>query len=322
LEFIGYIYEKSTNFLRWLEQYCFNINKNLESRQILEGFHYVDTKNFNYNNGGKIAINVRENKQNQIKPDTSLQSQKENNIVLSLTNTFATWFAIEGELSDTQYSNFFSNIISAIHKKWPESRPLPRSTKFIILSLDRLSIIKWLKNYFDSMSHKYYWNAPDLGGSGNMYISDTAISLDGIKSYFQLNDITKNPVLTFINIGISETENNKLLIEFNYPELLEDFVTSLMVNLPKLYEPIIIQNGDSKRTLPQNLQKTKNKPGRPHYGDDIWAWEQVNRDGRPQREVYDEWSQKINEDKDRKNNVDLERHFKRIVKPDWYKPPD
>ncbi len=58
------------------------------------------------------------------------------------------------------------------------------------------------------------------------------------------------------------------------------------------------------------------KPGgRPHLGDDIWAWEQVKQLGRPSAEVYKEWIER--EGVQARNFAEPKRQFKRIMESGW-----
>jgi len=57
------------------------------------------------------------------------------------------------------------------------------------------------------------------------------------------------------------------------------------------------------------------RPGRPHFHDDIWAWEEVNLHNRPKKEVYEEWRNRS--DVEARNLYDSRRQFNRITKPEW-----
>lgn len=330
MEFIGYLYEKPYYFFRWLEDLCISNNKLLESKDDREGQVFIDTDSFDFDNGGTITINVSENAERIITATSDSQTIGRSNISFSVTKSFDSWIAISGEASDTQISVLFDQIISAIHDNWPESKVSSRLTKFVMLSVDRLSIIKWLQNYHEYMRNQFIWNSPHFGGSGKMYITDISVSLNEVKSFFTLYEVTKNPILTFSTVNIDETEGNKVVVQFNFPELLEDFVTTLILDMPKKYEPTIYEptvqrNEDPVKQVAQQInliEKKSNKPGRPRSTDDIWAWKEVNQNGRPQTEVYQEWLQKISNDPNRNFLADPKRQFKRIVKKDWYKESD
>ena len=325
MEFIGYLYEKPYNFFRWLEDYCNGNNKLLESKEVRDGQVFIDTDSFDFDNGGTITINVTENAERIVTAISDSQTIGKSNISFFVAKSFDSWIAISGKASDTQSSNLFDKIISAIHDNWPESKVSSRLTKFVMLSVDRLTIIKWLQKYHEYKRNQFIWNAPHFGGSGKMYITDISVSLNEVKSFFTLYEVTKNPILTFSTVNIDETEGNKVVVQFNFPELLEDFVTTLILDIPKKYEPTVLIDEDAvKRVAPQiNLiEKKSNKPGRRRSTDDIWAWKEVNQNGRPQTEVYQEWLQKISNDPNRNFLADPIRQFKRVVKEDWYKSPD
>lgn len=325
MEFIGYLYEKPYYFFRWLEDFCISNNQLLESKDDREGQVFIDTDSFDFDDGGTISINVSENADRIVTATSDSQTIGRNNISFSVTKSFDSWITVSGEALDTQISNLFDKIISAIHDKWPESKVSSRLTKFVMLSVDRLSIIKWLQNYFKYKMSQFFGNAPQFGGSGKMYITDISVSLNEVKSFFTLYEVTKNPILTFSTVNIDETEGNKVVVQLIFPELLEDFVTTLILDMPKKYEPTVISNEDSVKQVAQkiNLKQKKNKkPGRPHFSEDIWAWKEVNQNGRPQTEVKQEWLQRIMNNPDRCHLVDPERQFKKIIKADWNKESD
>lgn len=325
MEFIGYLYEKPYHFFRWLEDMCISNNKLLESKDDREGQVFIDTDSFDFDDGGTITINVSENAERIVTATSDSQSIGRSNFSFSVTKSFDSWIAISGKASDTQISVLFDQIIPAIHDNWPESKVTNRLTKFVMLSVDRLSIIKWLQNYHDYKRNQFNWNAPHFGGSGKMYIKDISVSLNEVKSFFTLYKVTKNPILTFSTVNIDETEGNKVVVQFDFPELLEDFVTTLILDMPEKYEPTVISDGDSVKQVAQkiNLKQKKNKrPGRPHFPEDIWAWKEVNQKGRPQTEVYQEWAQRRMNNPDRYHLVDPERHYRKIIKADWYKESD
>lgn len=325
MEFIGYLYEKPYHFFRWLEDLCISNNKLLESKDDREGQVFIDTDSFDFDNGGIITINVSDNEKGIITTTSDSQNNGESNISFSVTKSHNTWIAVSGEASDTQISILLDKIISAIHDNWPESKVTTRLTKFVMLSVDRLSIIKWLQNYHEYKRNQFIWNSPHFGGSGKIYITEISVTLNEVKSFFTLYEVTKNPILTFSIVNIDETEGNKVVVQLNFPELLEDFVTTLILDMPKKYEPTVISNEDSVKQVAQknNLKQKKNKkPGRPHFPEDIWAWKEVNQNGRPQTEVYQEWLQRIMNNPDRCHLVDPERQFKKIIKADWNKESD
>lgn len=330
MEFIGYLYEKPYYFFRWLEDLCISNNKWFESKDDRGGQVFIDTDSFDFDNGGTITINVSENAERIITATSDSQTIGKSNISISVKKSFDSWIAISGEASVTQSSNLFDKIISAIHDNWPESKVSSRLTKFVILSIDRLTIIKWLQNYHEYKRNQFIWNAPHFGGSGKMYITDISVSLNEVKSFFTLYELTKNPILTYSTVNIDETEGNKVVVQFDFPELLEDFVTTLILDMPKkyeptVYEPTVISDEDSVKQVAQkiNLKQKKNKrPGRPHFADDIWAWKEVNQNDRPQTEVFQEWHQRIMNDPKRYHLVDLKRQYKKIIKADWYKESD
>ena len=325
MEFIGYLYEKPYDFFRWLEHYCISNSKWLESKDVQDGQVFIDSRNFNIENGGTITINVSENVERIVTPTSDSQTIGGSEISFSVTKSFDSWIAVSGEASDTQTSLLFDKIISAIHDKWPESKAPTRLLKIVMLSIDRLSIIKWLQNYYKQMMRQFFWDAPHLGGSGKMDFIDISVSLDEVNSFLVLNRVTANPILTFIIVNIDETEGNKVVVQFDFPELLEDFVTKLIIDIPKKYEPTVISNEDPVKQVAQqiNLKQNKNKrPGRPHFTDDIWAWKEVNKNGRPKTEVFQDWLQRIMNNPDRYHLVDPERQYKKIIKEDWYKESD
>ncbi len=324
MEFIGYLYEKPYYFFRWLEEFYISNNKLLESKDDREGQVIVDTDSFDFDYGGTITINVSENAEKIVTSTSDSQTLGGSNISFSVTKSFDSWIALSGKASDTQSSVLFDQIISALHDKWPESKVTNRLTKFVMLSVDRLSIIKWLQNYHEYKRNQFIWNSPHFGGSGRMYITDISVSLNEVKSFFILNEVTNNPILTFTIVNIDET-GNKVVVQFDFPELLEDFVTKLIIDIPKKYEPTVISNEDPVKQVAHQInlkQKKRNKPGRPHFTDDIWAWKEVNKNGRPQTEVYQEWVQRIMNNPDRYHLVDPERQYKKIIKEDWYKESD
>lgn len=325
MEFIGYLFEKPYYFFRWLEDFCNSNNRLLESKDVREGQVFIDTDSFDFDNGGTISINVIENAKRKIAATSDSQTIGESCISFSITKSFDSWIALSGKASDTQNSILLDKIISAIHDNWPESKVTNRPTKFVKLNVDRLSIIKWLQNYHINKKSQFTWNAPHFGGSGKMYITDISVSLNEVKSFFILYEVTKNPILTFTTVNIDETEGNGVVVQFDFPELLEDFVTTLFLDLPKKYEPTVLFNEDPIKPVAQQIniiKKKRNEPGRPRSTDDIWAWKEVNKYGRPQTEVYPEWFQKISNDPKRSFMADPRRQFKRIVKEDWYKSPD
>jgi hypothetical protein len=78
------------------------------------------------------------------------------------------------------------------------------------------------------------------------------------------------------------------------------------------------QNLSSDAGSPDALETQKRgKSGRSGFKDDLWAWEQVNRDNRPKNDVFKEWIEKIKADPRRCNMVDPKRQFNRITSPMW-----
>lgn len=325
MEFIGYLYEKPYHFFRWLEEFCISNNKLLESKDDREGQVFIDTDSFDFDDGGTITINVSENAERIITATSDSQTIGKSNISISVTKSFDSWIEISGEASVTQFSVLFDQIISAVHDNWPESKVSSRLTKFVMLSVDRLTIIKWLQKYHEYKRNQFIWNAPHFGGSGKMYITDISVSLNEVKSFFTLYEVTKNPILTFSTVNIDETEGNKVVVQFNFPELLEDFVTTLILDMPKEYEPTVLFDEDAVKQVAKQInliERKRNKPGRPHFADDIWAWKEVNQNDRPQTEVFQEWHQRIMNDPKRYHLVDPKRQYKKIIKADWYKESD
>lgn len=61
------------------------------------------------------------------------------------------------------------------------------------------------------------------------------------------------------------------------------------------------------------VEPQKNKGGRLHYLEDIWAHEQVISEKRPPHEVYLEWEEKAAH----RNQADPKRQWYRIIRPEW-----
>jgi hypothetical protein len=63
----------------------------------------------------------------------------------------------------------------------------------------------------------------------------------------------------------------------------------------------------------------KGKSGRRHFPEDEWAHEQVNFSTRPKDEVYEEWLEKAKANPKRKETLEtnLQKQFKKLIKPGW-----
>jgi alkylated DNA nucleotide flippase Atl1 len=59
----------------------------------------------------------------------------------------------------------------------------------------------------------------------------------------------------------------------------------------------------------------RKRSGRPHLQEDIWAWKQVNEQGRIKADVYPEWETKT----EGRNLCDPKRQFTRITAQSWLK---
>ena len=95
---------------------------------------------------------------------------------------------------------------------------------------------------------------------------------------------------------------SRIIVEYNEPSISWEALKSKLINL-SLIEKV--------------HKKTKRKSGRPHYQDDVWAWEEIHKHGRNRDEVYKKWADRPGVKA--RNLVDLERQFKRISKPSWMK---
>ena len=130
---------------------------------------------------------------------------------------------------------------------------------------------------------------------------------EGAEIHLQIN--RNLPIRPFFPGDKSKIEGAADLIKLDYPYNRQ--VKKLISQLDELHKV------SSKMYVEKLLEKRKGKPGRPHIPEDIWAWEQVFIECRPQKDVYSDWVEKVSNNPNRKHNVQNDRQFKRIMKPGW-----
>ena len=87
------------------------------------------------------------------------------------------------------------------------------------------------------------------------------------------------------------------------------------------YQEIISKMTELLKTKFKKQRIPKVKGGRPKFSEDIWAWEQVNLNGRLKDEVKVEWIEKAqgNYERDFVKTASLNRQYNKIIKPEWNK---
>jgi hypothetical protein len=67
------------------------------------------------------------------------------------------------------------------------------------------------------------------------------------------------------------------------------------------------------------LKRNNNPPGRPHWSEDVWAWNEIFTQNRQAKDVYSEWLIRADENIVREPIKDPDRQFNKIKKHDWLK---
>jgi hypothetical protein len=127
-------------------------------------------------------------------------------------------------------------------------------------------------------------------------------------------------VIRFEAIQVSDKETQIIGGCKNIPEI-KVYFGGLWTQILNIFSHRSLEGTTEKdsdsMTIYKKDHQNKKPSGRPHFPEDIWAWEQVNLNNRESTQVRKEWKDRAEVKK--RNLVDPDRQFKRIIKPDWYK---
>lgn len=119
----------------------------------------------------------------------------------------------------------------------------------------------------------------------------------------------------YTRVVVKATENDWIILQPYWNKLTIHLGRLGYLLTPEEAVQVLDPQEHDQTNTPAEQTAERGKSGRPHLPEDIWAWEQVNIEHREQAMVLKEWQERVKT----RNLVDPERHFKRIIKPEWYK---
>lgn len=91
-----------------------------------------------------------------------------------------------------------------------------------------------------------------------------------------------------------------------FAQLREEYLRQII----SMYRPL------ARRWLEIKENQLAGGPGRPHHPEDLWAWNEVNKNGRMKNDIYDEYLKRRSAAQ-RTMGLSAKRQFRRVTAPNW-----
>jgi len=220
----------------------------------------------------------------------------------------ATWPEVARSLLDTRYIYPLNNILFEFR-----------------ISVDPFTFLHWCSEELNATRKESYRRVTDRGEKRN-YVYTQILLPDKIKPIWECailswestkridegigdssEGIMESGIIASIEMRIVSSADYQVICRYNSGyEHIKDWLWNLGVEISRVY-------GVAPSQIAGKM--VERKVGRPHLPEDVWAWQQVNIEGRSKREVYKEWKE-LPEVKKR-SLADETRHFNHITHHEW-----